>query len=111
MKPIVLPGILLGALLGVWMFTFGLAGWHKHPTLHHLFWVVVLIQAAVLSVLPGRLLTPDQLRQLAVDNVVAEGATGLADLGIAPTPAEAVLPTYLDRFRAGGQFARSRPAG
>jgi NADH dehydrogenase len=74
-------------------------------------WSIARIQAAVLSVLPGRLLTPDQLRQLAVDNVVAEGAMGLADLGIVPTPAEAVLPTYLDRFRPGGQFARSRPAG
>jgi NADH dehydrogenase len=74
-------------------------------------WSIARIQAAVLSVLPGRLLTPDQLRQLAVDNVVAEGATTLADLGISPTPAEAVLPTYLDRFRPGGQFARRRPAG
>jgi len=25
-------------------------------------------------------------------------------LGIAPTPVEAILPTYLDRFRSGGSY-------
>ena len=30
---------------------------------------------------------------------------GLAELGITPTPLEAVLPTYLYRYRRGGQYA------
>jgi hypothetical protein len=29
---------------------------------------------------------------------------GLAALDIAPTAAEVILPTYLDRFRRGGRF-------
>ncbi|HOZ32674.1 MAG TPA: complex I NDUFA9 subunit family protein, partial [Tabrizicola sp.] len=42
---------------------------------------------------------------LARDNVVAPGARGFADLGISPTSMEAVLPEYLWRFRASGQYA------
>jgi hypothetical protein len=34
----------------------------------------------------------------------------LASLGISPTPLEAILPTYLDRFRRGGWYDRRRPA-
>jgi NADH dehydrogenase len=70
-------------------------------------WGLARLQAAVLGVLPGRVLTPDQVRQLTVDNVVSADALTLRDLEIEPTPAEAILPTYLDRFRPGGQFARS----
>lgn len=53
---------------------------------------------------PNRLLTADQVKSLRVDNVVAAGARGLADLGIAPTPAGAILPDYLWRFRPSGQY-------
>ena len=31
-------------------------------------------------------------------------ARALADLGIQPTAAEVILPTYLDRYRPGGRF-------
>ena len=41
----------------------------------------------------------DQLKLLAHDNVVSEGAKTLTDLGIEPTPVEAVVPRYLGRFR------------
>ncbi|HVY16604.1 MAG TPA: complex I NDUFA9 subunit family protein, partial [Rhodopila sp.] len=51
---------------------------------------------------PGAPLTPDQLVMLSHDNVVSEGALGLADLGVTPTPAELVVPTYLRRFQPGG---------
>ena len=34
-----------------------------------------------------------------VDNVVRGGKPGLADLGITPTSAEAMLPEYLARYR------------
>lgn len=51
---------------------------------------------------PAPPLTRDQVRMLRHDNVVAEGALGLSDLGIVPTALEAILPTYLDRYRRGG---------
>lgn len=49
-------------------------------------------------------LTTDQVRNLAVDNVVSDGARGLRDLGVAPTAMESVLPDYLWRFRPSGQY-------
>jgi uncharacterized protein YbjT (DUF2867 family) len=50
-------------------------------------------------------LTRDQVRNLAVDNVVADNAQGFAALGITPTAMAAVLPDYLWRFRPSGQYA------
>jgi NADH dehydrogenase len=52
-------------------------------------------------------LTSDQVKLLEADNVVAPGARGLADLGVAPTAVEAIIPTYLYRFRKGGQYAEA----
>ncbi|MGL4280581.1 MAG: complex I NDUFA9 subunit family protein [Albidovulum sp.] len=52
----------------------------------------------------NRILTRDQVKYLKVDNVVAKGAKGLEDLGIAPTPAAAIIPDYLWRFRPSGQY-------
>ena len=52
-------------------------------------------------------LTRDQVLMLKVDNVVAPGAEGLAALGIEPTGLEAIAPSYLWRYRRGGQFARN----
>jgi uncharacterized protein YbjT (DUF2867 family) len=60
------------------------------------------LQACVLEMLPGKLLTRDQLRMLARDNVVASHAPGLSDLGISPTAVEQIVPAYLRRYRAGG---------
>lgn len=51
------------------------------------------------------LLTRDQVTSLGSDNVVADGAQTLADLGIAATPMEAVIPEYLWRYRPSGQYA------
>lgn len=48
--------------------------------------------------------TTDQVRNLAVDNVVSDDAQGFAALGISPTAMEAVLPDYLWRFRPSGQY-------
>jgi NADH dehydrogenase len=62
------------------------------------FWVARL-QASFLKLLPKPALTPDQVKLLQVDNVVRGGKPGLAELGIAPVAAEAVLPTYLHRYR------------
>ncbi|SMY09366.1 complex I NDUFA9 subunit family protein [Flavimaricola marinus] len=49
-------------------------------------------------------ITKDQVANLAVDNVVADDARGFADLGIEPVAMEAVLPSYLWRFRQSGQY-------
>jgi len=55
-------------------------------------------------------ITSDQVKLLEVDNVVAPGARGLADLGVTPTAVEAIIPTYLYRFRKGGQYAEALAA-
>ena len=55
-------------------------------------------------------ITADQVELMTHDNVARPGAPGLADLGIAPTSAEAILPTYLDRFRVGGRYNQHAPA-
>lgn len=54
--------------------------------------------------------TRDQVDLLTHDNVVRPGAKSLATLGIEPTAAEIILPTYLDRFRIGGRYNKHAPA-
>jgi uncharacterized protein YbjT (DUF2867 family) len=58
------------------------------------------LQARVLEYLPEPPLTRDQVLLLKQDNVVSQGAKTLADLGVAPTPIELVVPDYLTRYRA-----------
>lgn len=67
-------------------------------------WTFDLLQTLTAGLFTNTLLTRDQLRNLARDNVVAPDARGLADLGITPTPMDLVLPSYLWRFRPTGQF-------
>ena len=50
-------------------------------------------------------LTTDQVELLRYDNVPAEGMPGLRDLGVTPAHVETVVPTYLYRYRKGGQYA------
>jgi len=64
-----------------------------------------LLQTLTLGLFTNGLITRDQVRNLAHDNMVSPQARGLADLGIAPTPIEAVLPEYLWRYRPSGQYA------
>lgn len=73
------------------------------------FWIARL-HAAFLELLPVPPLTRDQVDLLKRDNVVSEGALTLADLGIEPVAAEAVVPGYLDRFRVHGRWSRQRTA-
>jgi uncharacterized protein YbjT (DUF2867 family) len=73
-------------------------------------WGMASLQARLFSLLPNPPLTADQVVQLKLDNVVAPGAKTLADLGIRATPAELILPSYLDRYRPGGKFGTSRIA-
>lgn len=60
---------------------------------------VAMIEAWFLEKWPAPLLTRDQVKLLMRDNVVSDGALTLKDLGIEATPAEAVVPTYLARYR------------
>jgi uncharacterized protein YbjT (DUF2867 family) len=59
----------------------------------------------LIGLIPPPPITSDQVEMLRVDNVVAEGALGLAELGVTPTALEPIIPTYLYRFRKGGQYA------
>ncbi|MCX5513823.1 complex I NDUFA9 subunit family protein [Kaistia algarum] len=68
--------------------------------------------ASVMQRLPNPMLTVDQVRLLAHDNIVSsaalhEGRT-LSGLGIQPTNLSAVLPSYLVRFKPHGQFDHKR---
>jgi NADH dehydrogenase len=71
------------------------------------------LKASLLQFMPKPLLTPDQVELLRVDNVVSDAAKGggrtLQGLGIDPESIEAIVPSYLWRFRKTGQF-RSHPA-
>jgi NADH dehydrogenase len=82
----------------------------RHRLLVPVPFMIAEIQAAFLSLLPSPPLTRDQVKLLKADNVVTGGALGLEDLGITPTAAEVVLPTYLDRFRRGGRARNPRLA-
>ena len=66
---------------------------------------IAFLKAMFLQLLPNPLLTVDQVRLLKKDNVVSPTAAGLADLGITPTSVEAVIPSYLWRYRAKGEYA------
>ncbi|WP_417606238.1 complex I NDUFA9 subunit family protein [Primorskyibacter flagellatus] len=67
-------------------------------------WAFDLLEKVTLGLIPNPVATRDQVRNLAHDNVVAEGAKGFAELGIEPIDMEAVLPDYLWRFRPSGQY-------
>ena len=70
---------------------------------------IAAIQARLFELLPSPPLTRDQLKLLAHDNVVTAGAKGFDDLGIAPTPVEAVVPRYLSRFRGARTREQAMP--
>ena len=69
------------------------------------------LQAHVLQHLPKPLLTTDQVALLRQDNVVSEAAKTegrtFEAIGIKPTAMEAIVPSYLWRFRKAGQFRSS----
>jgi uncharacterized protein YbjT (DUF2867 family) len=61
--------------------------------------------------LSNPMLTRDQVEMLKVDNVPAAGAPGLKELGVTPTAAEVILPTYMDRFLIGGRYSTQGQTG
>lgn len=65
-------------------------------------------QAGILPIAPP--ITSDQVELLKTDNVADHGLPGLAEAGVVPTSVEAIVPSYLYRYRKGGQYAPT-PAG
>lgn len=61
------------------------------------------LQAKILPMAP--VLTSDQVILLKSDNIANPALPGLAALGIEPTAVEAIVPSYLYRYRKGGQYA------
>ena len=53
-------------------------------------------------------LTRDQVKSLKTDNVVAENAAGFEAFDIRPETIEAIVPTYLAKYRKYGQFYEKR---
>jgi len=66
---------------------------------------IASVKAMFLQLLPNPPLTMDQVRLLKKDNVVSPTAPGLSDLGLTPTSVEAIIPSYLWRYRAKGEYA------
>jgi NADH dehydrogenase len=66
------------------------------------------LQAMFLQFLPRPPITPDQVELLKRDNIVSDEAKRdsrtLEAIGITPESIEAIVPTYLWRFRKTGQF-------
>ncbi|MBN2751782.1 MAG: complex I NDUFA9 subunit family protein [Rhodospirillaceae bacterium] len=67
-------------------------------------------QAALMRIWPKPLLTRDQVLMMMRDNVVSGNYSGFSDLGLEPTTAESILPTYLNRFRRTHRQMVSREA-
>lgn len=87
-----------------------LAELHRKRLLITLPFALASLQARLMALLPSPPLTVDQVEMLKSDNIVAAGALGFSALGIAPSAVEAILPTYMDRFRRGGWYERRRAA-
>ena len=75
------------------------------------FWVARLmafgltaIQTVSLGLVHNNTLTADQIVNLSKDNVVSGDHKGFGDVGITPVATEAVLESYLWRFRPSGQY-------
>jgi NADH dehydrogenase len=77
-------------------------------------WWVANMKASILGLFPNPLLTKDQVLQLRQHNIVSDAAIRdnrtLAGLGIQPQSIGSILPSYLWRYRAAGQFQRKTAA-
>lgn len=72
-------------------------------------WGIASALGTIVGLMPNAPLTADQVELLKSDNVVSEAAARegrtLAGLGIEAQSLEAILPSYLWRYRVTGQFA------
>jgi NADH dehydrogenase len=63
------------------------------------------VQAALMALMPGEpLMSSDNLDSMRVASVATPGASGLAELGIAPAALEAVAPLYLSPGQGEARF-------
>lgn len=62
------------------------------------------LQRISFGLFTNEILTADQVKLLKKDNVVSEGAKTFEDLGISPTPMDAILEGYLYSYRPHGQY-------
>ncbi|MCB1381425.1 MAG: complex I NDUFA9 subunit family protein [Notoacmeibacter sp.] len=73
-------------------------------------WGVAKLMGKVFGLLPGKLITADQVELLKVDNVVSPEAKAagrtLEGLGITGRTIEALAPSWMWKFRPAGQFTR-----
>lgn len=87
---------------------FILATIHRRRLLIPAPFALLKLQAAFAQFLPKPPITPDQVEMLKSHNVVSEQAQRdgrtVEALGIAPESIQAIVPTYLWRFRKTGQF-------
>ncbi|MBK5932901.1 NADH dehydrogenase [Rhodovulum imhoffii] len=67
-------------------------------------WGLDLLQKLTGSLFVNKVITRDQAKNLARNNVAGEDTMGFADLGMTPVALGAVLPEYLWRFRPSGQY-------
>lgn len=73
-------------------------------------WGVASLLGSVFQYLPGKVITPDQVRSLRVDSIVSEAALAerrtFQAFGITPTTLGSVLPTYLSQYRVRGEYEK-----
>jgi uncharacterized protein YbjT (DUF2867 family) len=67
-------------------------------------WFLDIGSIMTAGLFPNKILTRDQVKLLKHDSVVAQDAMKLSDLGIEPTPMEAILESYLYCHRPSGQY-------
>ncbi len=73
-------------------------------------WGLASVKGRIMGMLPSPMLTADQVESLKTDTTVSPGALTFKDLGIVPTGLDAILPSYLARFREGGRFGDKKRA-
>jgi len=65
---------------------------------------IAKLESYFFEMLPNPLLTRDQVELLKYDNIVSGNYPSLKDLNIKGETIQNILPTYIYRFRSGGQF-------
>jgi NADH dehydrogenase len=84
---------------------------NRKPIFVNLPWWVASLQGKILGLLPNPPLTSDHVKLLKSNNVVSQEAADadltLEGLGIKPQAVDAILPSYLWRFRVLGQYDKA----
>ncbi len=73
-------------------------------------WALQILQLVSLGIIKNRVLTPDQLKQLSVDNVVT-GKDGLAAAKITAEDYQPIIEPFMEAYRPRGEFEELVKAG